>query len=198
MNANEIKYSIQYLKRTPELSDGFYHPESPVLFAQHCKITTLDDCPFPLETDSFKVLLWGEEIQKPATFAVVEFRKACGHVVQDMIRFEEGVQDFDHYGTKFIGAEYSFKDWKGRIERFRNYPCEVCAMVKHALWIYATGEGARSRVKAEERALHLLNWNYGNWQDFISPAQLHKAFEAVKYGKDETLAALYDGARLKA
>lgn len=199
MNPQDIKYSIHYRNHTPEKSDGFYHPDSPVLFAVHNKITSVEDCPFPLKTDTFQVLLYGVELLKPATFVVVEYRKGCGHLVQEQVRFEEDVEDFDHYGTKFTGASYSVNDWEKRIEFFRKYPCAVCQLVKHSLWIYSIGEsdGGNSRKKAERALLRLLDYNFSNWQEFVKPEVIHQAFLEVRWGQEITLEALYDGQTLR-
>lgn len=199
MNPQDIQYSIHYRNHTPEKSDGFYHPDSPVLFAQHNKITRVEDCPFPHKTDTFQVLLYGVELLKPATFVVVEYRKGCGHLVQEQVRFEEGVEDFEHCGTKFTGASYSIKDWENRIEFFRSGNCDVCGLVRHSLWIYSIGEsdGGNSRAKAEKALLYLLDYNYSNWQEFVMPGVIHQAFLKVKYGRRETLALVYDGNKLR-
>ena len=98
-----MKTTIHYKNHTPALSDGFYHPDCPLLFADHDQITRLSDCPFPLKTDSFKVLLFGKSKTKPGdTFAVVEYQKTCGHTVQERITFCEGVEDFTHGGSRFV------------------------------------------------------------------------------------------------
>lgn len=131
-----MKTTIQYLRHSPGESDGFYHAKCPVLYAQHDTITALADCPFPLVTDSFRVLLFGTSKSftdddpkhgNNKTFAVVEHEKVCGHTVQERIQFIENVKTFDHYGKIFAGESYSIKDWRRRIECFRNYPCDVCA-----------------------------------------------------------------------
>ena len=115
------------------------------------------------------------------------------------MRFEEGVKDFEHYGTKFTGASYSVNDWEKRIEFFRKYPCGVCALIKHSLWIYSIGEsdGGNSRAKAEKALLHLLDYNFSNWQEFVKPEVIHQAFLEVRWGQEITLEALYDGQTLR-
>ena len=153
------------------MEEAFYHPECPILYAMHDEITNLSDCPFPLETATFKVLLFGKSklSDKPRdTFAVVEYRKSCGHLVQERIPFCEGVEDFDHYGTKFIGADYSINNWERRIEFFRtNLPCDVCQMAEHCLWIYNSGHGENNKKKTIQHLLTLLNYNFANWKEFV-------------------------------
>lgn len=181
---------LTYHHHTPELSDGFYHADCPQLFAQHDTITTLADCPFPLVTDSSRVILFGNSVSQPddlakgyghtKRFAVVEYVKTCGHLARERISFMEGVKDFDHYGTKFTGDSYSINDWKARIEYFRNTPCEVCAMIKHALWIWSIGEGPQSRAKAVSRCLMLLDANYTNWRELTPENSVRDQFAALK------------------
>ena len=171
-------------------SDDFYHADCPLLFGEHDTVTSLQDCPFPLVTDSFKVILFGTSKSFPndkpehghtKRFAIVEYKKSCGHTVQERISFAEGVKTFDHYGTTFEGASYSIQDWQRRIEFFRtNLPCDVCQMVKHALWIWEIGEGGNSKKKAKSRLLSLLDYNFGNWQEFVNPAEIDEAFAKVK------------------
>lgn len=173
------------------MSDGFYHAACPQLFAQHDTVTSLADCPFPLETETFKVVFFGVTKSQPddeakgrgkdKRFAVVEFVKGCGHIARERIEFSEGVKDFDHYGTKFTGASYSIADWKNRIEFFRQYPCEVCGMVKHCLWCFETGASASNRTKAFENCLFLLNANYTNWREFITETEILERFKLTKW-----------------
>jgi len=177
-----LTLSIRTPGRTFEASDGLYHPECSLLYVSDT-ITSLDECPFPLDTDSFKVLLFGREQPRANTgfsrWTVVEYRKGCGHIVQEKIRFEEGVKDFQHYGTQFTGASYSINDWKNRIEYFRKGRCEVCAMIEHYLWLYLTGEGG-SRKSTTERAKLVLNYNYENWQEFVSFEKFEKDLKDVR------------------
>lgn len=183
---------LRYRNHTPELSDGFYHADCPELFAQHDVITTLADCPFPLVTDSFRVIHFGTSISQPddlakgygntKRFAVVEYVKACGHLAQDRITFTEDVKDFDHYGTKFIGASYSIKDWAARIEFFRNTPCDVCAMIQHSLWVWSEGLSESNRVKTVAALRRTLDYNYLNWQEFADWAKVEARFAATKRG----------------
>ncbi len=186
-----MKTLLQFKNRTPALSDGFYHADSPHLFAQHDTITSLADCPFPLKTDSFKVIAFGTSKSFPddkpehghsKRFAVVEYVKACGHLARERISFVEGVKTFDHYGTTFTGESYSIADWENRIEKFRNYPCEVCAMIRHAVWIWSIGEEPRGRAKAIARCIFLLDANFLNWREFETEAQIAAKFEAIKRG----------------
>lgn len=85
---------IQYRNHTPELSDGFYHPDCPVLYAIHDRITSLADCPFLLKGETYEVKLFGVSKNPDVTkygrdpkFAVVEFIKRCGHLVLERIPF---------------------------------------------------------------------------------------------------------------
>lgn len=187
-----MKTLLKYLRRTPELSDGFYHADCPQLFAQHDTIGKLSDCPFPLKTDSFRAIHFGATISQPddaakgyghsRTFAVVEYEKECGHWAHERITFAEDVKTFDHYGTTFEGASYSIKDWRRRIEYFRQTPCEVCAMVKHCVWIFGTGMGVNSRKLAQKRCVFLLDSNFANWREFVSESEIAAKFAAVKRG----------------
>lgn len=170
-----ISYSISYKNHTPETSGGFYHLDSPVLFGASDVIGELSDCPFPLETDSFKVLLfgkvnnWNADIKDDGKFAVVEYTKKCGHKVQERIAFYEGVQTFDHYGTTFEGISYSIKNWEKRIEFFRTVPCDICSLTKHAHWIRRENlYGKKLSKKAYiEKLRRLLDYNFCNWSDFF-------------------------------
>lgn len=181
---------LTFHHRTPAGSDGFYHANCPQLFAQHDTITTLADCPFPLVTDSFRVIHFGTSISQPddtakgyghaKRFAVVEYVKTCGHLARERIPFIEDVKGFDHYGTKFTGAGYSISDWEARIEYFRNTPCEVCGMIKHALWIWSLGEGPQSRAKAVSQCLFLLDANYTNWRELTPESEIRERFAAIK------------------
>jgi len=175
---------ILHKNHTPEASDGFYHKDSPLLFAGHDEITSLDDCPFPLKTDSFEVVLFGKNKNQPKdSFAVVKYEKSCGHTVSERIPFQEGVKDFTSHGDLFIGANYSIKSWKNRIEYFRNQlPCDVCQMVKHSVWIYEIGEGGRSKKGVLKSLLYLLNYNYSNWEEFISIDTIKGKLMAAKRG----------------
>ncbi len=164
-----MKTTIQYIRHDPV----FYHPDCPVLYGQHDTIGSLADCPFPLETDSFKVLLFGKSVNHASEnsghsnkFAVVEYKKSCGHTVQERIPFIEGVKDFDHYGTTYTGASYSINDWQARIEFFRTIcPCDVCQMVKHSLWSKETADRKPSEVKRIKQLTHLLDYNFANWRE---------------------------------
>lgn len=179
---NNIHYSISYKNHTPETSEGFYHADSPVLYAQHDIIGNLSDCPFPLKTESFEVLMFGSVIVQPdskpeygdsSKFAIIEYTKSCGHKVQERINFIENVQTFNHYGTIFTGESYSINDWKNRIEFFRNYPCEICGLVKHSNWVWKEGYSEyKSKNKHIESLRRLLDYNFNNWPEF---------FDIVKY-----------------
>lgn len=202
----DITYAIKRKARDEEdeTMKGFYHPDSPVLFAEHDKITTTDDCPFPLKTDTFEVLLWGVSIKHETwppkegerdttrdTFCVVRHTKeCCGHTVEDRVGFQEGVEDFDHHGTEFVGADYSAGAWERRIELFRQWPCDICGMVIHNLWCYgysdtvtkrgefpdiqkeleesSPGFAALKKGKGHAAGLRLLlDANWLNWDEFI-------------------------------
>lgn len=167
-----------------EASEGFYHPECHLLYADHDEITNLAECPFPLETPSFKVLLFGREKLKPAAWAVVEYTKTCGHKVQEKVRFEEGVADFDHYGTKYIGADYSVKNWERRIEFFRTcLPCDVCHTLERALWLWKAGSAdARSKAKHEASTLRQLDYNYANWRELVNWEKFQADLAGTKKG----------------
>lgn len=182
---------ILYHNHTPEKSDGFYHPDCPVLYKQHDTITSLSDCPFPLQTDSFRVIHFGTSVDpaesKPEhghtrRFAVVEYTKGCGHTVQERISFIEDVKTFEHYGTVFTGESYSINDWQRRIEYFRSGLCEVCALVQHSLWCYSIGETSSSLEKLLEHIRRLLDYNFGNWQEFTPWPEIERRAKATKYG----------------
>ena len=189
---------LQYKNHTPALSDGFYHADCPELFAQHDTITSLSDCPFPLVTDSFRVIHFGTSISQPddadkgyganKTFAVVEFVKGCGHLCRERISFVEGVTDFDHYGTKLIGADYSILNWEKRIAFFQAYPCPVCEMVKHALWIWSEGLSESNRKKTVANLRHTLDYNYVNWVEFINWPDVEQRFNSTKRGSRQVAA----------
>ncbi len=172
--------------KTFEKSIGFYHPECHLLYAQHDEITSLSDCPFPLETPSFKVLLFGKEKLKPAVWAVVEYTKSCGHTVQEKVRFEEGVKDFDHYGKQFIGADYSVQNWERRIEFFRTcLLCDVCHTLQRAIWLWTSGSAdAKSKAKHEASTLRLLDYNYANWRELVSWEKFQADLAKAKKGRD--------------
>ena len=180
-NTTIMETSVKYLGHTPEKSDGFYHAACPLLYSTD-EITDLSDCPFPLKTNSFEVLIFGKSISDfRSTFAVVRYQKKCGHVVEERISFQEGVEDFEHCGTKFFGADYSIKNWESRIEFFRTVlPCDVCQMVEHSRWIFGTGLGSNSRKKSIEELLFLLNASFANWQNFVSEKEIVAKFAATK------------------
>lgn len=181
-----FRTSIDYLQNDPT----FHHPACRCLFAQHDTIGNLADCPFPLQTETFRVLLWGDSISLPddsekgygesKKFAAVEFTKRCGHTVQERIPFMENVRTFNHYGKTFEGSSYSVNDWQRRIEFFRQGDCDVCDLVRHSLWIWSIGEGPNSRAKAIARCRMLLNANFGNWQSFVSDADMVRRFAETK------------------
>lgn len=181
-----MKTTIAYKNHTPEKSDGFYHPDCPVLYAGCDTIGSLDDCPFPLKTDTFRVLLFGSVRQYPDTdakygndqkFVVVEWNKVCGHTVQERVNFIENVQTFDHYGKVFTGESYSIESWVERLEYFRNTPCDVCSLIRHLVWCARERiSGNKSSKRAERECLESLNYNFENWQNFITPESLHRRF----------------------
>jgi hypothetical protein len=166
-------------------SPGFHHPEHRAIYAHLDTPTTLADCPFPLETETFRVIVFGTSEQAgngtPGTsrFALVEYVKACGHVAQDRIGFFEGVRDFDHYGKKFTGADYSIENWEARIEYFRNTLCPVCEMFEHCRWAhFHAGERTASRKRTLARFDLLMAANFTNWADFVSRANFEKAIQS--------------------
>lgn len=172
-----FRSTIKHIRRgAEELGFQFYHPDCPILFANHDTIGQLSDCPFPLKTTTFEVLLFGTSRDRSGDLhdherklAVVEHTKRCGHTVSERITFEEGVQDFEHCGTIFSGASYSIKNWATRIELFRSgWSCEICQVVEHHLWCWSEGISAKSRKKSEASLLLTLNYNWENWQDFVS------------------------------
>ena len=184
----KIPTSIIYVNIDPD----FHHPACPVLFGGHDLITSLEDCPFPLKTDTFEVLAFGENIgnldvegrdRTNDTFALVRYEKLCGHTVEERIPFQEGVQDFSHYGTEFVGAEYSIRDWERRIEYFRTIlPCDVCQMADRTVWLRSLGEGPRSVKKCVDDLRSLLVFNYGNWEEFVDLDEVEKKLNATKHG----------------
>lgn len=182
-----MQTAIHYKRHTPELSEGFYHPDCPVLYAEHDTIGRLEDCPFPLKTETFEVLLFGTSKTFPMqdkkygdtrTFAVVDWTKACGHKVQCRVPFAENVETFDHYGTVFTGESYSIKAWEKRMEFFRGYPCDVCAMIKHGVWHWRGGTSNMGNSCAEitKAYLQLLDYNFDNWREFVSEASVTRRF----------------------
>lgn len=180
-----METTIKYKNRGGE-SDALYkHPYNPLLYRTDT-VTQLTDCPFPLKTDSFTVLAFGDVEPHTADpgstkFTIVEYTKRCGHTVQERINFIEGVQDFDHYGTKFTGKSYSIKDWKNRIEYFRGCLCDVCALASHVKWARLHAEECvTSKKKAIKRFLLLMNANYKNWQEFITLEQFAASLEDDK------------------
>jgi hypothetical protein len=167
-----------------------HHPTIPEWFVGD-QVGELKDCPFPLKTDTFQVLAWGsiqedftrdKKYGHTPTLTLVEYVKSCGHLVRERIPFYEDTQDFDHYGTMFYGADYSVKAWERRIEFFRtNLPCEVCAAVRHAMWIYNQKLGTpMARPKAIKQCCDHLDYNYENWREFVSEKQITNWFN----GKD--------------
>lgn len=162
-----------------------WHPECPLLYAERDVITSLADCPFPLETPTFKVLLFGDDAQnRSVKWCIVEYRKKCGHLAQERIQFEEGVKDFEHYGTKFIGASYSINDWERRIEYFRMASgCDVCNLYASLLTAWRKGYSeCRTRKAVEELFLTLMNYNYTNWKDFVSLDKFRDELAKIKRG----------------
>ena len=91
---------IIYKKRESEI-----YGENPPLYKTDTPLP-LSEYSFPLNTDTFKVLEFGREPKEGCKYALVEYTKKCGHKVNERIRFEEDVKDFEHYGTKFTGASY--------------------------------------------------------------------------------------------
>lgn len=160
------------------------HTENPDLYEGHDTPGKLKDCPFPLETDSFKILSWGDTVNRsapghPGKVAVVQFRKKCGHMARERIAFYEGVQDFDHYGTKFIGADYSVNNWEKRIEFFRQGLCPVCNIYEHCRWAhFHAGERTAPRKRTLSRFSLLMNANFENWRDFVSTEDFEKAIQS--------------------
>ena len=166
-------------RRRTKFQRDFYHPDCPVLYRDHDEIGDLKDCPFPLVHPTFRVVFFGRLKFKPdGTFAVVEYRKSCGHVVWERIPFEEHVKDFDHYGTKFYGVDYKIANWERRIEFFRTIlPCEVCQLVSHSLriWLESLSEEHRSLKRQLAYIEYLLECNYANWREFVDLDRLRAA-----------------------
>lgn len=167
-------------------SPGFHHPEIPQVYAHLDTIGELADCPFPTVTESFRVIAYGETKQDgghgpvpgSGRFAVVEYTKHCGHVARDRVAFWEGIQDFDHYGTKFSGASYSIENWQARIEFFRGTLCPVCDMFEHARWAhFHAGERTAPKKKTLARFDLLMDANFLNWQEFVSRESFEKAIQ---------------------
>jgi len=178
-------------KHEAESAREFYHPDCPVLYRDHDEIGDLKDCPFPLIHHTFRVVLFGRLKRKPdGTFAVVEYRKSCGHVVWERIPFEEHVEDFDHYGTKYFGADYKIANWERRIEGFRTLlPCTICSHVYHALWIYSRGEADQctNRKKTLAWIELILEANYLNWREFVDLSKVAEALQDIRYGGGGTV-----------
>ena len=173
------------LFRNPENRSSLEHPAHPALYHPHDTPGSLEDCPFPTVTDSFRVVMFGTTTQDgngipgAGKAAVVEYRKHCGHVAQDRIAFFEGVKDFNHYGTEFIGADYSIENWQRRIEFFRNTLCPVCDMFEHVRWAhFHAGERTSARKRTLERFDLLMSANFLNWQDFVSREDFEKAIQS--------------------
>ena len=171
---------IRTRNNTPlERADGY-----DMLWGHLDKIGNLEDCPFPLEGPNYKVILFGKcdrgEFSKgEETFAVVDHVSVCGHRVHQRVSFQEGVEDIDHYGTKFIGYSYSIQDWKNRIETFRNFLYPVCDMFEHLRWThFHAGERTASRKQSLKRFDALMQYNYVNWQEFVSRADFEKAIKS--------------------
>ena len=154
-----------------------------MLFAEHDIIGELKDCPFPLKTPTFEVLLFGtsktfaysnKKYGNNKTFVVVDWIKVCGHRVQDRVPFIENVETFEHYGTVFEGESYSIKSWEDRLERFRQYPCDVCRLIKHSVWCYRErlSDELRTKKAALTMCLRILDHNFANWRDFVTEASV--------------------------
>ena len=173
---------IKYKNR----EDGFHHKTCDVLYDIDI-ITSLHDCPFPLETDTFKVIHFGvtkDGAGRDCKFAVVEYTKSCGNTVIERIPFIEGVKDFTSYGEDYKGSDYSTSNWEKRIEFFRtNLPCDVVQRVNHSIWIYEIGESEKgnSRKKLLDGIIYLLDYNYENWKEFISMKQIEDMVATAKY-----------------
>lgn len=130
-------------------------------------------CPFPIKTDTFEIVDFGKNLfEENATYAHIIYTKRCGHTVLDRISFYEGIEDFEHFGTKFKGADYSIKNWKDRIEYFRvgsiAMVCDCCKITQHAHWTYRQKlTEFKSRAKLKEYCKLILDSNYENWQEFV-------------------------------
>ena len=159
--------------RTAQAREGSIcnHPEHDCLYDGD-KLTSLADCPFPLKTETFEVLSFGERIRDdgPEKVAVVSYHKGCGHLAHDRIGFFEHVKDFSHYGTPFKGDDYKIANWQARIEYFRAHPCEVCKLAEHSAWLQTYSDTRLSGRKSLARFLLLMNANWTNWREFISEA----------------------------
>lgn len=171
--------------RNPENASSLAHPAHPAMYSPHDTLGNLSDCPFPLVTGSFRVILFGTTAQDgrgtpgAGRFAVVEYIKRCGHTAQDRVAFFEGVQDFDHYGTVFKGSSYSITAWQERIEYFRNTLCPVCDLYEHCRWAhFHAGERTATRKRTLARFDLLMSANFLNWQDFVSREDFEKAIQS--------------------
>lgn len=177
----KLPSTIEY---KPSSIVGFHHTAHHALYAEHDEITALTDCPFPVKTGTFEVLAFGRDMKKAGdTFSLVQYIKpACGHMCEERIPFQEGVETFEHHGTTFGGPSYSIANWQKRINFFRCcLRCPVCQMAEHCRWIYAIGQGPRSRAAVEKRFLLLMNSNYANWENFITLDQFKANLAATKY-----------------
>lgn len=170
------------------------HPDCLLLYGGLDTVTSLELCPFPLKTDTFEVLLFGDyknecsKTQVPdcseGKWAVVEYVKSCGHRVQERIPFFENVQTFTHYGDVFEGSSYSVNAWEERIEFFRTIlPCAVCQLVYHAAWIYKERLAERGKEKCIVDCLQALEANFDNWRDFMSEAEVRGQFDRLPPAK---------------
>ena len=157
--------------RTPQAKDGSIrnHPVFDCVYDGD-KITSLDECPFPLKTETFEVLAFGERVRDSEVekFAVIQYRKGCGHLAQDRIGFFENVQDFEHHGTPFKGEDYKIANWQKRIAYFQSNPCDICAMAKHQAWLQSFSDTRLPGKKRLAQFLLLMNHNWSNWREFIS------------------------------
>lgn len=176
---------IQRRPRGPEL-DELYASDNTVRYAWD-EVRLLSECPFPTTTPTFRVVEYGvwKREHDDGTFAIVEYRKKCDHLVWERIPFYENVTDFDHYGTKFYGADYKIANWERRIEFFRTIlPCEVCQLVSHSLWIWTEGlcEENRTRKARLAHIEYLLESNYTNWREFVDLERLRAALMGKRNG----------------
>ena len=178
--------TTQLVQHTPRTDSALPpHPEHPQLYAGMDTLLPLQDCPFPLATDTFKVVAFGRTTQQgngqPSTarVAVVDYIKACGHRALDRIAFFEGVADFDHCGTKFFGKDYSINNWQARIEYFRSTLCPVCDLFEHCRWAhFHAGERTAHRKRTLARFDLLMSANFLNWQDFVNREDFEKAIQS--------------------
>jgi hypothetical protein len=114
------------------------------------------DLPFPEKGEGYEVFASGTNTrdERPNRFVLVRLARSCGHTEEARIGFFEGVEDFEHYGTKFTGASYSINGPEGgeaRLQSFRKHTCDMCSMIRHAEWTW------EERLTGTSKAKHIAN-----------------------------------------